>query len=348
MDRIESFRAVVGALHLPALIIARGRRILCMNAPAGALLGHDASGAHYSTVLRQPGVMDAIEGALDDGSRRDIRFTAPSTSRDQLYRINISGLMGSAQTGVLLVFEDISGAEGLGQMRRDFVANVSHELRTPLTALSGFIETLRGAARNDPKAAELFLGMMDVEAGRMNRLVQDLLSLSRVESEARVVPDQRLDVVDLVQETAQTLVQVIGNGEVDLQLDLPDHPIWVMGSRDQLTQVFRNLIENATKYGGGRVAIKASLPAREPALRGPAIIFDVQDNGEGIETHHLPRLTERFYRIDTHRSREKGGTGLGLAIAKHVIGRHRGRLRISSQIGEGSTFSVVLPRLSDE
>lgn len=336
-------QAVVGALPRPALVIGRSKRVLTMNEAARGLLGHDAAGAHYTTVLRQPQITDAIDATLADAVPRQARLMLRDGGRDGNWLLYVNPLALQSSPGILVAFEDVSRAEGLGQMRRDFVANVSHELRTPLTALMGFIETLMGPARSDTVAAEKFLGMMAIEAERMNRLVQDLLSLSRVESEERVRPDQRVDFTQIVRETAEMLSRVMGASSARLDLDLPDHPVWVNGDRDQLTQVLRNLVENAIKYGAGEVTVTMSLPEREPALRGPAVVLDVKDNGEGIEAHHLPRLTERFYRVDTHRSREKGGTGLGLAIVKHVVGRHRGRLRLSSVPGEGSVFTVVLP-----
>jgi len=344
MDRIEAFSAVVSALPGPALLIGRGRRVLCMNGAAAALLGHDGTGSHYTTVLRQPGTIDAIEAVAADEKRREANHVGREGERDVRFRVDVSPLGGPPALGYLVSFEDVSGAEGLGQMRRDFVANVSHELRTPLTALMGFIETLRGPAAQDPKAAGRFLQMMETEAERMNRLVQDLLSLSRVESEGRLKPDDQIDMVHLVHESAETLRHALGEKAEALHLEVPEDPVLVRGDRDQMMQVMRNLVENAIKYGAGEVRVVMSLSEREAALRGPAVTIDVIDNGEGIEPHHLPRLTERFYRIDTHRSREKGGTGLGLAIVKHIVGRHRGRLQISSEVGIGSQFSVILPR----
>lgn len=344
MDRIEAFSAVLAAMPGPALVIGRARRVLCMNAPAAALLGHDATGGHYTTVVRQPRMTEAIEAALNDTQQREASHIGREGEREVRFRVHIVPLSGQPSLGVLVSFEDVSGAEGLGQMRRDFVANVSHELRTPLTALMGFIETLRGPAAGDPVATERFLGMMEIEAERMNRLVQDLLSLSRVESEERLRPDARVDVVGLIHESAETLQHALGEGADALKLELPKGPVDVHGDREQLMQVFRNLFENALKYGSDEVRVAMTLADHEPALRAPSVTIDVIDDGDGIEAHHLPRLTERFYRIDAHRSREKGGTGLGLAIVKHIVGRHRGRLRISSVSGEGSVFTVVLPR----
>jgi two-component system phosphate regulon sensor histidine kinase PhoR len=247
----------------------------------------------------------------------------------------------------LCVFEDLTEAEQMGQMRRDFVANVSHELRSPLTAVLGFIETLKGAAKDDPAARDRFLSIMEREAGRMNRLIHDLLHLSRVEADERVRPTERIDVLEIVQSTMASLRPLGQSSGVDVVLECGPgegpRPWVVPGDADQLTQVFQNLIENAVKYGGaGGVVTVRILPDQLP--KSAAIRVEVIDKGTGIDPIHIPRLTERFYRVDGHRSREKGGTGLGLAIVKHIVQRHRGRLSIDSALGKGSTFRVVLPK----
>jgi two-component system phosphate regulon sensor histidine kinase PhoR len=233
----------------------------------------------------------------------------------------------------------------VGQMRRDFVANVSHELRTPLTALIGFLETLKGPARNDPEGQARFLSIMEAEAQRMNRLVDDLLSLSRVEAEERVRPTARINLGDLVRSTLHGLVPLAKDGGVTLEMALPAVPVTVPGDDDQLRQVLSNLVENAIKYSGtgAQVTVALSEPAYEPRVRTQGVRLTVSDTGDGIDPIHLPRLTERFYRVDGHRSREMGGTGLGLAIVKHIVNRHRGRLRIDSEPGQGTVFTVILP-----
>ncbi|WP_328795551.1 sensor histidine kinase [Jannaschia marina] len=229
-------------------------------------------------------------------------------------------------------------------MRRDFVANVSHELKTPLTAVSGFIETLQGPARSDAAARERFLGLMAKEVTRMNRLVGDLLSLSRLEGQSRKRPTERLDLSALVGEALSTLRPGAEAMGVTLEAEVPPEAI-APGDRDQLTQVLTNLVENGIKYGAhpGSVRVAITAVAREPVIKGPAWRITVTDAGGGIPPEHVPRLTERFYRVDTGRSREQGGTGLGLAIVKHIVNRHRGRLRIESTVGQGTEISVTLP-----
>ena len=224
-------------------------------------------------------------------------------------------------------------------MRADFVANVSHELRTPLAALTGFIETLQGPARDDPAARERFLGIMQAQAWRMARLIDDLLSLSRIELRAHQRPDTPVDLVPIVRQVADGLQTLARDRDVAVEITAPAEPLMVPGDRDELTRLFENLIENGLKYGasGKRVEI-----AIAPDGKGEARV-SVRDHGPGIAAEHLPRLTERFYRADVGESRAQGGTGLGLALVKHILNRHHGRLSIDSKVGEGATFTVRLP-----
>ncbi|ABG32189.1 two-component sensor histidine kinase [Roseobacter denitrificans] len=339
----EAIHEVLAALPMPVLAIGGSERIVSANDAAKALLGQGVSGRHYVTFLRQPQLIETIAAVLQDSQPRVSQYFSSDGIEDTTFRVTV-GVLANMRV-VLLSFQDVSHLEQADQMRRDFVANVSHELRTPLTALMGFIETLRGPAREDAAARDRFLDIMEGEAGRMNRLVGDLLSLSRVEGNQRVRPQDRVNLSDVVQSVARTLAPLANDTSVVLECDLPQQPVILIGDADQLMQVITNLVENAVKYGGsgGRVAIKLTEVARDTSLRAPGVLISVTDFGPGIDPVHLPRLTERFYRADSHRSRALGGTGLGLAIVKHIINRHRGRLRIDSELGQGSTFTVVLP-----
>ncbi|MDE3237598.1 MAG: GHKL domain-containing protein [Paracoccaceae bacterium] len=332
-------------LTQPLLLVGSDERVWAANAAAREMLGAAIEGRHYVTVLRQPGVIDAIEAVLRHRQPMQARYTVSGLTRESIFKVAVSAVDGDGMGGALVSFHDTSDAEQIGQMRRDFVANVSHELRTPLTALLGFIETLKGAARDDAPARDRFLTIMEREAERMNRLVHDLLSLSRVEAEERVRPTARVDLAALVQSAVTALKPMATEAGVRIEVTGAEAPISIQADPDQLTQVFNNLIENAVKYGGAGKLVTVALhrEERDLALRGPAVCIDVIDRGEGIDAVHIPRLTERFYRVDTHRSREKGGTGLGLAIVKHIVNRHRGRFRIESEKGKGSRFSVILP-----
>ncbi|MDU8941924.1 sensor histidine kinase [Ovoidimarina sediminis] len=338
--------SLIDAAPLPQIVISGSERILAANAGALELLGPGIVGRHYIAALRQPTLLDGIEAILGGTAERaEAAFLSARASRDTSYRTIAARVELEEGPGILVSFVDTTELQEAGQMRRDFVANVSHELKTPLTALMGFIETLRGAARDDPAARARFLEIMEREAGRMNRLVKDLLSLSRVEAEERVRPTERVDIAGLLRSSVASLRQMAEEAGVAIALAGAEVPVEIRGDADQLLQVASNLIENALKYGaaGGRIEVTLTPPAHAAAVQGPAVSVVVRDFGEGMDPHDIPRLTERFYRVDSHRSREKGGTGLGLAIVKHIVNRHRGRLRIESVPGEGSTFTVILP-----
>lgn len=336
---------LVEAVPLAALVIRRDERIVAANTAACKLLGQGIVGRHFITALRQPVLLDAIEGALRDGAVRRAEYQTSEGGHDATYRVAVRPLALDGVPGVLVSFEDITPLEQVGQMRRDFVANVSHELRTPLTALMGFIETLKGPARDDPAGQARFLAIMEAEAARMNRLIGDLLSLSRVESQERERPTDPVDPAELVRGTLRGLQGLADTAGVVLEAELPTEAFTLTGDADQLRQVLMNLVENGIKYAGrgARVSVGLSAPAMQPRLRAMGVVLSVRDTGPGIASHHLPRLTERFYRVDSHRSREKGGTGLGLAIVKHIVNRHRGRMRITSEPGQGTCFTVILP-----
>jgi two-component system phosphate regulon sensor histidine kinase PhoR len=251
-------------------------------------------------------------------------------------------------TQIVIALTDISEQHHNEQMRKDFVANVSHELRSPLTALAGFIETLQGPAKHDQMARERFLLSMERETSRMSRLVSDLLSLSRLEADQNIMPKEKCDIVRIAQRVTGLLDQLAKSETKRLKLKLEDVELFVSGNSDALTQLFRNLIENAIKYSADHSEVEVDVSCKKDiaGMTGPTVAITIKDRGYGIPKEHIARLTERFYRVDTDRSRDKGGTGLGLAIVKHIVNQHRGRLKIQSEIGVGSTFTVYLPLLS--
>ncbi len=332
---------LIETLPLPVLVIDTDERISAMNEHAVRLIGDHMRGRSYIAALRQPNLLDKVAAVLATGEAQSGRYLDREAGRDTIYQVVIR----PSPLGTVVSFVDQTAHEDVGQLRRDFVANVSHELRTPLTALMGFIETLRGVAKSDPVAQDRFLTIMEHEASRMTRLVDDLLSLSRVEAEGRVRPKDSVELSEVLTLTLANLDPVLTKSGVTVDVDDQSDGAVVLGDASQLRQVVSNLLENAAKYGKpeGNINVSISGPEHDPTLRLPTIRLSVQDDGAGIEEHHLPRLTERFYRVDSHRSRAVGGTGLGLAIVKHIINRHRGRLMIESAPGEGTTFSVILP-----
>ena len=333
---------------MPVVLIGPDRRVARINRFATTLLPRDLEGRHFITALRQPDLLDAIESTFAQGQPNSAPYLSSNSATETKYDVLVAPVDRESGRFVLLSFRDITDRDAASQSRRDFVANVSHELRTPLTAMSGFIETLTGAAKDDPEARQRFLSIMSHEVGRMNRLVEDLLSLSRVQATERVRPTEKVNLVETLRTSIARLSNKAQETGVVIEESFPRKTPLIPGDSDQMVQVFTNLLENALRYGGagGRVRVRVSESDNEPALRAAAVRIDIIDYGVGIDPHDIPRLTERFYRVDDHRSRDMGGTGLGLAIVKHIIGRHRGRLQIASKPGKGSCFSVILP-LSD-
>lgn len=346
--------SITAVLPEPALALDRQGTVVFSNDQAKDVLGLDRPGRHLSAVVRAPVVLDALDEALRTGRRVQVEFEqrVPVERRFDVHVTPLpkdaAGPGGPRSPAVLMLMRDLTRQERLERMRADFVANASHELRTPLAAVIGFIETLQGSARDDPEARSQFLQLMHSQAARMARLVDDLLSLSQIELNVGRKPDQTVDLARTVRDVVETMQPLAGDSGVDLVVDLPVAPLEVTGDRDQLVQVIQNLIENAIRYGGsgGRVDVSVSLQSTGAGGQRHADII-VRDFGPGIAPEHLPRLTERFYRVDVTDSRAKGGTGLGLAIVKHILNRHGGRLLIDSRIGEGSTFIARLPAKAD-
>ena len=348
MQNDPLFKPLLEAFPMASLLITGDEKILYANRTATLLFGDNLVGMAYITVLRHPLVLKAIEATLGGQVEAKIQYTTVVSDHNVTYNMVCRRVDLAGQTLILICLSDVADVEQATQMRRDFVANVSHELRTPLTALRGFIETLQGPARDDITARTRFLGIMADETLRMSRLVEDLLSLSRVESEERIRPVATVELWALVQSCIVSLAASAKVNNITITLlGAAGSEYFIQGDQDQLRQVCNNLLENAIKYGGadGRITLDIRPVEYDTVLRLPAICLSIRDTGAGIEQHHIPRLTERFYRVDSHRSKLVGGTGLGLAIVKHIVNRHRGRLAIASTLGQGTEFSIFLPSL---
>ncbi len=344
----RSRKAILDSLPDPLILIDRNRQIVGANRAAEDLFSREITGGDLATVIRDPRILDATDRALNSGVSGQAQFTilAPiehsfSCGVEVLTEIPADG------TAVILQLHDMTERLKMDRMRADFVANASHELRTPLASVLGFIETLRGPAKDDPEARHKFLDIMLKQATLMARLIEDLLSLSRIELKEHTRPTEPINIEEVVRTTCELLSGQAKERGVSLEVDVT-HPIQnALGDSDELGQVFQNLILNAIKYGGDADRIEIKIAEMEKAYNiisgGPWMSVSVRDFGQGFAREHIPRLTERFYRIDTARSRELGGTGLGLAIVKHITKRHRGHLVIDSTLGEGSTFTVYLP-----
>lgn len=328
----------------PMIVFDHSGTVLFINSAALEAFQSLETGTALYLRFRAPEMHALIQGVIADGEARSIEYFE-RVPIDRWFKAMVKALPGKDGRPELfvLLFRDQSETRRIDRMRSDFIANASHELRTPLASLRGFIETLQGPARNDAAARDRFLDIMQKQAERMSRLIDDLLSLSRLEMRAHLAVSECVDMTSILNHVADTLTPLAAGLDINIERVLPDHPVMVTGARDELIQVFQNLVENACKYGqaGKRVIVKLD---EDDSGSSPEVVASVQDFGPGIAAEHLPRLTERFYRINVETSRAQKGTGLGLAIVKHILARHRGRLVVRSQLGEGSTFTVRLPK----
>ncbi len=345
-EGLELTLAILNGLPDPALLIDSARQLIALNDAAKCVLpGPPAIDRDLALSMRHPEVLDAVGAVLAGAApmRLTVSFPLPVHRVFEVHAAALPSYAGGA--AAVLTLHDISAALAAARMRTDFVANVSHELRSPLSSLIGFIETLQGAAQDDAASRGRFLGTMQGEAQRMARLIDDLLSLSKVEAEEHVQPPGEVDLAPLLASVTTALKPRAAEAALELVLDCTEEVGPVQGDRDELAEVFHNLVDNAIKYGRGGNEVQVTLEPvdRIPDVGSAGFCVCVRDQGEGIGSEHLPRLTERFYRVDTGRSRNLGGTGLGLAIVKHIVNRHRGRLVIESESGEGGTFKVYLP-----
>lgn len=368
--RLNRYSALLDSLPQPVMLLDGEDRIDVANAAARRLFGAGVEGASMTAVIRAPRALEVLSEVRQDRQPREAEFVL--TARDNLnalfYAAPLDPQNDAPDADMLVMVRDRTEQKKLERMRTDFIANVSHELRTPLASILGFIETLQGHAREDPDARERFLKIMQAQTERMLRLVQDLVSLSALELNERRLPQDKVDLCEVAETVAEMMTPVArGHGGV-LTSELGVRAAPITGDRDQLVQVMQNLIDNALKYGGDagegpsrvRVCVgrgaglafegahKSGDSPEQVAVRADCrpedlIYVRVRDEGEGIALTDLPRLTERFYRIDVERSRSKGGTGLGLAIVKHIVGRHRGGILVESSEGEGAAFTCYFP-----
>ena len=359
---------LLSALPLPAFEVDAEGRIVAFNAAADLILHLEGRpNPRTSTVIRSPALLSAIERMRLSSGAEAVSVEVDSAP-DETWRAHVSRPVGALQT--LVVLEDLTPVRRAARARSDFLANASHELRTPLTALSGFIETMRGPAKDDKASWDRFLDIMAGESERMSRLIADLLSLSRIEFSEHIAPSEREDFARIVLDATEALQPIARDRDVTLELNGADEDMPVVAHRDEIIQVVENLLTNALKYTppGGKVTVSfgpaASMgEARARAAQGwregermtllqaagrpgtpdASVWLRIEDEGPGIEREHLPRLGERFYRADQSRGGKITGTGLGLAIVKHIMAHHRGGLAVETRLGKGSAFGIWLP-----
>lgn len=353
--RLHALEAVLDRAPDPLLLVDREGIVRIANGAALQVLESQPIGRNLAMVLRQPELLEAVDLLLAGRQAPPmVEFEIGGQVRRQfrayLARVEADGRepteaadAARAQGGILIAMQELTELKRAERMRADFVANASHELRTPLATLVGFIETLQGPARDDPAARERFLAIMHEQGQRMTRLIRDLLSLSRIELNEHTRPGGRVDLRQVVDSVAKMLEPLAQAKRMSIVVEAPPGPAAVMGDQDELTQVLQNLMDNAIKYGDAETPVTVRI-----GPEGKNVTLAVANQGEGIPREHLPRLTERFYRVDSARSRALGGTGLGLAIVKHIVNRHRGALSIESDEGQGAVFRIALPAAPPE
>lgn len=332
---------IAGLLSDPLVIFDRSGSVIYTNPAAQAAFPSMEIETIVFLRFRAPEMLHMLHAVVADGQPRSIDYFE-RLPIESWYKAVLMPLEAGRDDLFMLIFRDQTEARRIDRMRSDFVANASHELRTPLASLRGFIETLQGPAREDVKARDRFLEIMQKQADRMSRLIDDLLSLSRLETRPNIGTEDKVDLGAVLHHVTDSLVPMAEAQGVVIEHDFHDEPVYVAGSRDELIQLFQNLIENGCKYGESGKKLIVSLKKHGTPSPDEAII-SVQDFGAGIAAEHLPRLTERFYRINAETGDAKKGTGLGLAIVKHILTRHRGKMNVRSEIGKGTTFIVRLP-----
>jgi two-component system phosphate regulon sensor histidine kinase PhoR len=339
---LQAAKALIDALPEPAILLSSSGVIQAFNGKARDLFGGLKSGSHLSSATRSPHVLGAVMACSPSNPVQTVMLSdRVPVERYMAAMVSWLEPAGRASPAILLFLRDLTEQRRLEQLRSDFIANASHEIKTPLASLLGFIETLQGAARHDEGARDRFLAIMAKQAQRMARLIDNLMSLSRVEMRAHLKPQDSVLIGELISQARDALEPMAAEADIEVSIQSAVNGAAVLGDRDELAQVFINLLHNAIKYGRSGGSVQLSLQ-RVQYGASSMIEIAVADDGPGIASQHLPRLTERFYRVPGLSALEKGGTGLGLAIVKHVVNRHRGELRILSEEGVGSKFTVLL------
>jgi two-component system phosphate regulon sensor histidine kinase PhoR len=356
MERVITEREIlVDTLPDILIMINDEKQIVRTNRAARAIFGQNLANRQLKDIIPNATLIDAVSSVIEDLRGREVEFRIEEpVLRDFLAVIERFPIPSAGGMSIVITMNDITELKSVEQMRADFVANASHEIRTPLTTIMGCIETLQGVGKDDPAALDIFLPLMGQQGERMKRLIDDLLSLSKIEMNAHSVPMDPVDLGQVIRDEVKHFEHPAREKKVSLVVDVPENLPLVKGDAKELSQVLYNLISNALKYGSpdSDVTIVARVTAELPRdqnmrLYNRVVIVSVKDQGEGIAKEHLSRLTERFYRVDTARTRSIGGTGLGLAIVKGILTRHRGAITIDSVVGKGSSFNIFLP-LYDE
>ncbi len=347
---IEFAEGVLNGIPNPVLVVGQDHQLLALNASARSLFGHRLKNLSFEVVFRQPEPRKCVLAALNgesDLKSTECRLVLADEVSDTVFRLTAKPLASASCgfDGALVSLADISEFDKNERMRRDFITNLSHELRSPITSIAGFVEMLRKGDWENEIARTRYLDIVASESSRMTKLLSDFLALSSIESREKIRPTSHVDLAEIVRESAASLLRLEKTKGARIRFKPGPENCRIVGDGDQLRQVFGNILENAIKYGseGNRIDIAISWQDSSPEFAKPAARIEIADCGEGFDPVHIPRLTERFFRIDRARNRETEGTGLGLAIVKHALNRHGGKLLIESAPGAGSKFTVLLP-----
>lgn len=352
MERVITEREIlVDTLPDILIMINDERRVVRTNRAARAIFGQNLANRYLKEIIPNQNLLDVVSSVIEDLKGREVEFRIEEpVVRDFLAVIERFPIPSAGGMSVIITMNDITELKAVEQMRADFVANASHEIRTPLATIAGFIETLQGPAKDDEQARVEFLKLMAEQADRMKRLINDLLSLSKIEMNSHSVPMDKIDLGNVVRKISRELEHQAEKRKMKIKLDIHSNLPAAKGDENELAMVLYNLVGNAIKYASPESEVKVTAkvtsdlpPDQNMRNVTRIIVVSVKDKGEGIAKEHLARLTERFYRVDTARSRQAGGTGLGLAIVKGIIHRHRGAITIESTVGVGSTFNVFIP-----
>lgn len=352
MERVITEREIlVDTLPDILIMINDERRVVRTNRAARAIFGQNLANRYLKEIIPNQNLLDVVSSVIEDLKGREVEFRIEEpVVRDFLAVIERFPIPSAGGMSVIITMNDITELKAVEQMRADFVANASHEIRTPLATIAGFIETLQGPAKDDEAARVEFLKLMAEQADRMKRLINDLLSLSKIEMNSHSVPMDKIDLGNVIRKISRELEHQAEKRKMKIKLDIHSNLPAAKGDENELAMVLYNLVGNAIKYASPESEVKVTAkvtsdlpPDQNMRNVTRIIVVSVKDKGEGIAKEHLARLTERFYRVDTARSRQAGGTGLGLAIVKGIINRHRGAITIESTVGVGSTFNVFLP-----
>ena len=355
MEHMLNFDSILDGTDDAIIIVNEEHKIIFENTQAEQIFGNNFKGMPLSNLIRDSSIIETYQSVLKNKDIQSTEYAVPNfsdnlTMRDNVFNVKISYREHNKGDFITIILKNITEQINLERLRSDFIANVSHELKTPMSTIIGCLETIKSAAANDLNAQKKFLDIMSIEANRLNRLIEDLLTISKIESNEHIFPTNKINILDTVNQVVQNLDKSAKKRNIIFKINSSDQSYFILGNSDELIQVFSNLFENSIKYANKDsevfividIEINNIVNSIKP-LSLSNVVIKLTDKSEGIAKNHLNRLTERFYRIDAARSKEVGGTGLGLAIVKHILKKHRATLEIDSTVGVGSTFTIAFP-----